>query len=421
MSSGRTTSAGTSFVLPTSGNPADEPRPSAPCTPKALSLEDRFEAWIPSPAVLLDEGLALAKVISNWAHGRLDAKRDLPQTNDPRRRAELSWHSLQQTMEVPFREGVFLNGPQEPVLASVWPVSQTLAAALDLLTLHAGGRKEVDAILQSLKLYALDGAFGQGVFHGPPPYHRLVDDNLWLALDFLQAHALTGEPSLLRKAEALYPFFNANRLPSGGLHWGENEQGPSRNGVSNLPAVEYGVLLFKATGKRRYLQLAMECDAFVEQHLRSPSGLIFDRQSDKGEIETRFWTCNQGLSIRADVMLYGVTHAPLYLKRAQATAHAALAYFGQEDRLWREPAPFNAIFFRNLLALDLIAPDPVYKKTLDTYLERAWREARGPTGLFDRGGVGLYSGTEMQLINQAAFVQMFALQCMTPKQLAGLT
>ena len=98
-----------------------------------------------------------------------------------------------------------------------------------------------------------------------------------------------------------------------------------------------------------------------------------------------------------------------YLERATQTAHAALDHFAKNDGLWKGSPAFNAIFFRNLLALDQVAPDPRYRATLDQYLDRAWKEARDPeTGLFNRGGIGKYDGHDY--LDQSGMVQLYALQ-----------
>ena len=74
------------------------------------------------------------------------------------------------------------------------------------------------------------------------------------------------------------------------------------------------------------------------------------------------------------------------------------------DRLWKQAPSFNTIFFRNLLALDAVAPDPRYRAMLQSYLDRAWSNACDPaTGLFTRGDIG-------------GLAQMYSLLAMSPAQ-----
>ena len=77
------------------------------------------------------------------------------------------------------------------------------------------------------------------------------------------------------------------------------------------------------------------------------------------------------------VQLFRATGDQQYLARARETADAALELFAGE-RLWQQAPVFNAIFFRNLLALHATSPDPKYLAAVDSYLERAWTEGRDP-------------------------------------------
>ena len=382
------------------------------------SWADGFQQPL-SADFVADQTAALAKSADNWVRNQIDPGHPLADSSDPSIRARLSWNSLEQEMALPGRPGMFLDDNQRPVVATVWPQGQTLAAALDLAAVTRDYR-QANAILASLEQYQLEGAYNPGVFRGLPDKHRLLDDNLWLGLDFLQAYAQTGDRVYLEKAAGLYDFLEANRHPGGGLHWGEAETPPSRNAVSNLPAVEYGIRLYQATHDPKYLAMAKDSDAFVEKYLRSPAGLIWDNVSDAGNVDRTLYSYNQGTAVRADVLLFQQTHEQKYLDRATATAKAAVEYYGQQDRLWKQPPVFNAIFFRSLLALDVVAPNPAYRGALAGYLERAWTQARSPSGLFQGGGIGQYQKGGMQTLDQAAFIQMFALQAMTPTQISAV-
>jgi hypothetical protein len=51
---------------------------------------------------------------------------------------------------------------------------------------------------------------------------------------------------------------------------------------------------------------------------------------------------------------------------------------------------------------------------LDGYLDRAWRAARDPDGLFTAGGIGSYDGTPA--IDSAGIVQLLALRAWPPER-----
>ena len=93
-------------------------------------------------------------------------------------------------------------------------------------------------------------------------------------------------------------------------------------------------------------------------------------------------------------------------EQADATARSSLALF-RAERLWREPPPFLAIWFRALLALPAARPEA--SSLMASYVERLLREALDPgTGLFTRGGLGSYDRTTT--IDQAAIVQILAMR-----------
>jgi hypothetical protein len=93
-------------------------------------------------------------------------------------------------------------------------------------------------------------------------------------------------------------------------------------------------------------------------------------------------------------------------EQADATARSSLALF-QAERLWQEPPPFLAIWFRALLALPAVRPEA--SSLMASYVERVLREALDPgTGLFTRGGLGSYDQTVT--IDQAAIVQILAMR-----------
>jgi hypothetical protein len=111
----------------------------------------------------------------------------------------------------------------------------------------------------------------------------------------------------------------------------------------------------------------------------------------------------------AHALLFRATGERVHLERARQIADAALAWFADGDRWWTHPPAFNAIFFRNLLALQSVASGGNDLAVLDAYLERAWSEGRDERGLFVAGGIGSYDGRAT--IDQAAMVQLLGLRC----------
>jgi Glycosyl hydrolase family 76 len=300
-----------------------------------------------------------------------------------------------------------------PITAPAWPHSQAAAAALDV-ALVCGGWANARRSLAGLERYRRGRAYNPTVGRGRQV--RFYDDNAWIGLDFIQAFESSGQARDLRRAERVFSWLETGLSPHGGMYW--NEADLVRNAATNGPALQLALRLFEETGRQRYLDRAGQIDAFLNQQLRSPDGLIYDGVTDDGSVDRRLWSYNQGTYIGASVQLYRATGDPAYLDRAIETASAALARFGDNDRLWRQPPAFNAIFFRNLLDVDVVAPDPRYRAALDAYLTRARDSARTGFGLYQGGGLGFYGpGDGVQLVDQAAFVQMHALLEMSAEQL----
>ncbi|HJR99257.1 MAG TPA: hypothetical protein VJ979_15305, partial [Actinomycetota bacterium] len=84
-----------------------------------------------------------------------------------------------------------------------------------------------------------------------------------------------------------------------------------------------------------------------------------------------------------------------------------LRRFGAE-RTWRHPPVFNAVWFRNLLALSTAGRVDGLRGALDAYLARAWRVGRDADGLFTAGGIGTYDGAPA--IDAGGVVQLYALR-----------
>lgn len=322
----------------------------------------------------------------------------------PTERAKGSWDALQQAVGLPGAPGIFRENAQTLKPATVWPVGQALAGALDLAQL-TGNYQDVDSIMGSLALYEKNGAYTPGVVGG----NRLWDDNAWIGLDFLQAYNQTGNQDYVKAAEAMFPFMLEGLHQDGGLYWEENNPRMTRNTCGNGPAIQYALRLYMVTKDEKYLDFAKNLDGFMNEKLRSPEGLYWDNLADNGELSKDIYSYNQGTPIGADVLWYRVTGDKKYLDRATQTAQATLDHFAKNDGLWKQAPCFNAILFRNLLALDQVAPDPRYRATMDAYLERAWTQARDPeTGLFTKGGIGAYAGHDA--LDQGGMTQMYALQ-----------
>jgi hypothetical protein len=194
----------------------------------------------------------------------------------------------------------------------------------------------------------------------------------------------------------------------GGIPFSNTSENTDRNTVTNAPAAELAVQLYRITGKAQYLQFAEMAYQWVRRCLQLPSGLYADHIRQHGGIDPTVWSYNQGTMIGAATLLYQATHNSGYLWEARQTAQAALAYF-TPARLGSELPFFPSVYFRNLLYLDSVTHDPPGPKLAQAYVNNAWQHLRLSNGLFVAG-----SPPSPQLLVQAAIVQIYALLSSPP-------
>ena len=310
-----------------------------------------------------------------------------------------AWHALR-TACIRESEGLVVLERPGGRQAPVWPVSQVIAAATGVGGV-TGDLTDARALARALAPYR------RGAGYAPLPGHRrrYFDDNAWLGLDLLQLHLLTAEPVWLREAHALWAFVGSGQEDDGGVRWAEGRR--SRNACATGPSASLALRLHLVSADADLLARARRALRWLEATLRLPSGLIGDHE-DRGRLDDTVWSYNQGAAAGAWALLHRATGEPAPLRMARDLAGVSLAHFTPE-RLWAHPPVFNAIWFRNLLALDAVAPLKGLATRLDGYLTRAWAHGRDPgTGLFTAGGIGTYDGTPT--IDHAGITQLLALR-----------
>ncbi len=379
-------------------------------TARYPNVDDRHPALVQ----LVDGAKILASSIASRIHrpqhpGAVPADRQLAPAAD----AAAAWKALTATSEVRGERGVFHAHPGAPYHASVWAMSQVLNGAIDMAG-QSGDWSEVSAITARLASMYGDGPWSDGLPIVPSSWsigaRPFYDDNAWVALDLLQAYRGTGDRSWLDRTQQLVPFFQSGVRDDGGVLWGRDEPEPSVNTCSAGPVGQVFAQLYAATGNREHLDTAIRIERYLVANLRQPDGLYGDNVDlASGQVDAKLFSYNQGTPIGLQLELYRATGDRSYLDRARQTAASAVRWMSTGDTMWNQLPSFNAIFFRNLLALDEVAPDPSYRALLDTYLQRALRDGLDPeTGLYTAGGIPQY-GPRGNVLDQAGMVQMFAL------------
>jgi hypothetical protein len=335
----------------------------------------------------------------------------------------------------------------EPTYSFLWPFSQALAAMVSLasipeLTHIPWQRVRLERGLQALRfglrhyqtppstppgestagasitatVPSYDGTLAPPIGPGGDSFY---DDNEWVGIELMRIYELDHDPTALAQAQQIMAFVmagwqttasNGRALPCpGGVPFSNAVHNADRNTVTDGPAAELGVQLFRITHDPRYLQFAELAYNWVRQCLIEPNSLYADHITIYGAVNRSLWSYNQGSMIGAGTLLYQATGDSAYLYQARQTAKAALAYFTY-SRLSSENPFFVSVYFRNLLYLDSVTHDPPGAKPAREYVYYAWLRHRLENNLFAYG-----SPPEAQLLAQAAIVQIYALLSMPPQ------
>ncbi len=359
-------------------------------------------------------------------------------------RALLAFQAMQQSFYIP-GTGLYEGEPY----SYLWPFSQALAATVSVANIPGQAASaastnshELKARIVGLQKYwgAPTPVAGQGTgeqpageehgegsepaeaagiappalpsFNGevvPPGGASYYDDNEWVGIELARLYKLHHEAVMLEKAEQIMAFVmagwqsNPKLACPGGVPFSDSPSNTERNTVTDGPAAELGVQLYRLTGDATYLQFAEQAYEWVRTCLRSPSELYYDHIRLHGVLDTTLWSYNQGSMIGAGALLYQVTGNGAYLYQARQAAKAALAYF-TISRLLSENPFFPSVYFRNLMYLDSVTHDPPGPKLAQEYINSVWVHQRLSDNLFAFG-----SPPSTQLLDQAAVVQTYAL------------
>lgn len=327
--------------------------------------------------------------------------------------------------------------------AHLWPFARAFVATLDLAGVRAGLIEPVDADdaiadrLKTLERYwepsGGRGAYASDVLGTRFGGDRYYDDNAWVGLALIQLERMRPGAGRLDRASELFRFAvdgwdRRLNVPSpGGVFWVEQGRGQGarnhcRNTVSTAPNAALGFHLAELIdvsagthesigAKDMYEWVNATLDASQEPEPPA-TGLYWDKLCD-GTPDKTIWTYNQGSMVGANVLLarQGGTEQAVYLARAESIARKALRHFGTRG-YDRQPAAFNAIFYRNLLLLHAATSDAGLRTeitdTVRAYADGAWSERR------DRHDGFHFSSGGVTLLDQSAMVQLFALLAWDP-------
>ncbi|MDR2563296.1 MAG: glycoside hydrolase family 76 protein [Prevotellaceae bacterium] len=316
------------------------------------------------------------------------------------------------------------TGPKKR-FAYLWPFSGTFSGINAML--KTSKEDQYLNILKERTLPALQRYYDDS--RRPPSYasylseaglsDRFYDDNVWLGIDFIELYLQTNDKTYLHKAEEIWSFILSgidNKL-GGGIYWCEQKK-RSKNTCSNAPASVLAFKLFQATDDSLYFKTGLELYEWTQKNLQDPvDKLYWDNIALSGKINKAKYPYNSGQMLQSASLLYKLTGNQNYLSEAQALAEACVSRFTEEHvdsngQIFRLVKPGNvwfvAIMMRGFTELYHIDANIQHLRIFHSSLNYAWTHARDENSLFDENWTGLTNKKIKWLLNQAAFLEMYA-------------
>ncbi|MFE0821612.1 glycoside hydrolase family 76 protein [Streptomyces sp. NPDC058794] len=345
-------------------------------------------------------------------------------------RATTSYRALQKHLyEGAGHHGLYLEHtprqPADPEHSYLWPFREAAQAAVDMQALPRTGaayRRDAAERFDTAELYYTSGERPGYESYLPAPLGTggdvYYDDNAVVALTQLDQYEATGDERFLKRAERVVPVVSrawdgdTGKACPGGMDWYDSPNNNVRATNVTALSAQLAARLYEHTRDRAYLDKAEQWYGWVYSCMRKAPGLYVNDRGDDGSTNETLWTYNSGAMIGTATALYRGTGNAGYLEKAVEDARGSLAYWSTGDRLHDQPAVFNAFYFKDLLDLDAIRPDPARLQAMSVYADGTYRTNRdASTGLFrfqPSNGGDYDPAAPAATLNQSAMVQIFA-------------
>jgi Glycosyl hydrolase family 76 len=343
--------------------------------------------------------------------------------------------------------GLYRRHGQIPIsrsAAHLWPFSQAFVATLLLagidprLTADFDSEATIAADLAALEHYwrpdQTPPAYGSDIRGSRAGGDRYYDDNAWIGLALVLLERLRPGSGQLDRALQLYQFALSGwdargGADAGGVFWVEQGRGVGRrnhdrNLVSTGPNAQLGLELAElgrlpgmAAGTISPTQMYAWVLATLDESrggARPGTGPFWDKVRGDGSIDRSQWSYNQGTMVGLNVLLARTPRGSGTdnLGRAEAIARRSLEA-RPRDPLAPQPPAFDAIFFRNLLALHAATGDARLREEIHTSV-RSYAQATSARLLHaDRSR---RARMRASLLDESAIVQLLALLAWDPRQ-----
>jgi hypothetical protein len=310
-------------------------------------------------------------------------------------------------------------------VAYLWPTSG-LFTAVNMLLQYSGDRK-YEAILDTLIIPGLQNYFDNS--RQPACYQsyitqanssdRFYDDNVWIALDYLEAYRLTEKSEYLERSKLLWEFIISgwDDKAGGGIYWNEQRK-LSKNTCSNAPAAVLAFKLFETTGDYEFFEWGRAIYLWTKETLQDKTDyLYFDNIDLEGKIDKRKYAYNSGQMMQAAALLYRITGEKSFLEEAEKIGVSGIFYFtedfqaedGKMFRLFKRTDNwFIAVMMRGYTELYNINKDPEFLLIFKDNMDHLWENVRDSNGLFSKDWSGKADDQYKWLLDQASLVEMWA-------------
>ena len=293
---------------------------------------------------------------------------------------------------------------KEHAYSYLWPLCGMLQAANEIEKV-TGQKNVLMPIRQIIKSYYNTAYPAPGYASYIMQYgggSRFYDDNQWIGLASMDAYFRLKEPSLLQTGLTIYRFmmsgFDTTR--GGGLYWEEGKK-DTKNTCSNGPGIILALQLYKATQDKKYLDTALQLYHWVNEHLRSPSGIYYDNiRIGSGRIGRAMFSYNTGTMLQSNIYLYESTGDKKYLKEAVSLADSSLTYF-YGSKKFRDGYWFNAVLLRGYQQLLKYVKDKKYILGFKDCVDNALQYEKNEKGLMGKP-------KSQDLVNQSGMLEILA-------------
>jgi predicted alpha-1,6-mannanase (GH76 family) len=221
--------------------------------------------------------------------------------------------------------------------------------------------------------------------------NEYYDDEGWWALAWIGAYDRTGDKRYLKLSQSIFADMSGgwDDHCGGGIWWSKDRK--YKNAIANelfLSVAASLALHAKGAERQRYLDWATrEWAWFRGSGMINADSLVNDGLDDACHNNGKTtWSYNQGVILGGLAGLNRLTHDDSLLQPAHVIAVAAIGHLTDTQGVLRDACEpkcgggdvpqFKGIFARNLIQLQKAAPDPQYRKFIDTNADAVWTKAR---------------------------------------------